>query len=134
MPKFDYKEDVSAIFGKIKRHIIKISVYSEVGKTWLGIENVLADSGADVSILPREIGENLVEKMSAGKEVKLRGVVPYSFTLGFVHNLKIKINGKEFVAPVVLIDSDDVHPILVRRGALDESVVTFEKVAQTIIE
>lgn len=134
MPSFEYKEDVSAIFGKIKRPLIKIAVYSEPAKIWITLENVLADSGADVSILPRDIGENLVNSLTSGKEVKLRGVVPYSHTLGFLHDLKIRINGKEFTAPVVVIDSDDVHPILGRSRALDEHVVTFDKGKQTVIE
>ena len=57
---FDYKECDSGIFGKVKRPLISIDVKSYTGE-WIHLRDVLADTGADISILPRDIGEILIE-------------------------------------------------------------------------
>ncbi len=54
---FKYKEKKSGIFGKVGRPLIDLEIYSQTKKRWLIISEVLADSGADVSLLPRYIGK-----------------------------------------------------------------------------
>lgn len=134
MPKFDYKEQKSAIFGKIKRPLVTLELFSKVRNRWVKISNVLADTGADVSLLPRFQGEVLVKDITKGREVELRGIVPYARLTGFIHNLRLKINGIVFDAPVVIVDSDDTPPILGRSRGIDRFLAEFNKGKELKIE
>ena len=51
---FDYEECDSGIFGKVKRPLISLDVKSSEGE-WIHLRDVLADTGADISIVPREL-------------------------------------------------------------------------------
>jgi len=56
---FEYKEGKSGIFGKIKRPLIDVEVEDYNGD-WLKLKDVLVNTGADISILPRDLGEMIV--------------------------------------------------------------------------
>lgn len=127
MPSFEYKEQDSGIFGKVGRPLVKFEVYSFTRSRWLELTDVLADSGADISILPRNIGESIVDDITKGKLVEIKGVVPYAKVTVYVHNLKFRINSKEFELPVAIADSDDVLPILGRVKGLDLFNANFNK-------
>ncbi len=109
----------SLIFGRVKRPLISLEAYSITRKIWIPIYNVLVDTGADISILPQNIGELLVDDITVGKRIEIRGVVPYSFLICYLHTLTFKINTREFTLPVALADSDDVPCILGRIKGLD---------------
>jgi len=127
LPSFDYKEQNSDIFGKVLRPLIKLEVYSFTRNKWLELKDVLADSGADLSILPRDIGEALLEDITKGKIAEVKGVISYAKLTVFINTLKFRINSKEFELPVAIADSDDVLPILGRVKGLDLFNVNFSK-------
>lgn len=132
MPKksFDYKDCDSGIFGRVKRPLISIDVKSSNGE-WIHLRDVLADTGADISILPRDIGEILVEDITRGRTIELRGIVPYAKLIVFIHDIHFRLNDKEFTAPTAIADSNDVIPILGRTKGLDLFEVIFEKGKKT---
>lgn len=103
----------------IKRPLIEIEIYSNKSEDWISFKRMLADTGADICLLPRFMGNLLVEDVTKGIYKKIRGVVPNTFLNGFIHNLNIKIGEKEFTAPVLIADSEDVTPIIGRVKALD---------------
>ena len=127
MPSFEYKEQESLIFGKLLRPLIMIEVYSSSKNKWFVIENVLADTGADISILPRDIGEVLISDVTSGTIQEIKGIVPFARLMVFIHNLKFRINGKEFELPVAIADSHAIPPILGRVRGLDIFNVSFQK-------
>ena len=127
MPSFDYKEQDSGIFGKISRPLIKVDVYSFTKDKWYGISDVLADTGADISILPRNLGESMIADITKGKIQEVKGIVPFSKLTVYIHNLRLRINSKEFELPVAIADSDDVLPILGRVKGLDLFNANFDK-------
>lgn len=95
---------------------------------------MLADTGADICLLPRFMGNLLVEDITRGVYKKIRGVVPNTFLNGFIHDLKIKIAEKEFTAPVFIADSEDVTPIIGRTKALDLFKACFDGSSTSIEE
>ena len=107
--------------------MIKLEVYSFTRNKWLELKDVLADSGADLSILPRDIGEALLEDITKGKIAEVKGVISYAKLTVFINTLKFRINSKEFELPVAIADSDDVLPILGRVKGLDLFNVNFSK-------
>jgi hypothetical protein len=126
LPLFKYKEGKSSLFGTIKRPFISLEIYSLKLQRWIDFRKVLADTGADICLLPRFMGNLLIGDITKGIYKKIRGVVPNTFLSGFIHNFKIRINEKEFTAPVFIADSEDVTPIFGRVEALDLFKACFD--------
>jgi len=127
-----YKECDSGIFGKVKRPLISIDVKTFDG-TWLHLRDILADTGADISLLPRDIGELVVGDITQGKTLELRGVVPYAKLIVFIHDVCFRVDDKEFIAPTAIAESNDVLPILGRVKSLDLFETVFDKGRKTTI-
>ena len=125
--EFPYREEESDVFEKVKRPRVKIRIFSKVSSDWETIDEVLADTGADFCVLPRFIGCILVEDITQGKYVEIKGVVPGVRLIAYLHELRVKIDGDEFVAPVALADSDDVPCIFGRVHVLDLFYANFAK-------
>ena len=125
--KFFYKQKESKILGTILRPLIEIEIFSQVRNDWEVIEEVLVDTGADLSVLPRFIGESIISDITTGEYVEIKGIVPTSLLIAFIHKLKIKAAGEEFETKVAIADSNDVPPILGRYVALDLFNLEFMK-------
>jgi hypothetical protein len=126
LPLFDYKEQSSDVFGKILRPLVELEIYSEIEKDWIRVRDVLADSGADISVIPRNTGELILTDITKGRIHEVKGVVPFAKLAVYIHNLKFKINSKTFELPVAVADSNDVIPILGRVKGLDLFNVNFD--------
>ena len=111
----------------IKRPLIDIEIFSQIGNKWFVIEDVLVDTGADVSVLPYSQGGMFVENVEGGERTDVSGIVPYARLVVYLHRLKMRVNGKEFEAPVLIAESDEVPPILGRVEAIDQLLAEFDK-------
>lgn len=122
-----YKERHSKILGIIKRPLIDIEIFSPIGNKWFIIENVLVDTGADLSVLPYSQGSMFIENIESGMRTDVSGIVPYARLVVYLHNLKMRVGGHELEAPVLIAESDDVPPILGRVKAIDQFLAEFDK-------
>ncbi|MBL7170362.1 MAG: hypothetical protein ISS48_05080 [Candidatus Aenigmarchaeota archaeon] len=61
---------------------------------WVSVDEALADTGADITLLPRFIGEMVVEDITNGKYIEIKGVVPSAVLIAFIHVLKLRVAGK----------------------------------------
>jgi len=127
MKKYPCKPSKSDIFGKITRPLITIKIYSSTQKIWIPIYDTLLDTGADITIIPKYMGELVTNNISEGKEIKIKGFIPYSQLIAYLHNLKIKIADKELELPIAIADSNKTISILGRVNALDLFDVEFQK-------
>lgn len=134
MRSFDYREQESRIFGKVLRPLVDLDAYSRRKKKWFRLENVLADTGADVSILPKEIGEALLEDITEGRVEQIRGIVPHAKLIVYIHQLKFRVDSREFELPVAIADSSETPPILGRVKGLDLFDVSFNRGKSVKIE
>ncbi len=132
--KYKYREKHSKIFGTVLRPLVDIEVWSKINNDWEIIDNVLADTGADISILPRFLAEPLVKDITIGQYVEIKGVVPNTVLIAFIHSTRIRINEREFETKVAFADSNDVPPILGRYKGLDLFEVTYNKGKEVIIK
>jgi len=123
--EFPYIQQESKIFGKILRPLIPIEIFSALSNDWISIDEVLADTGADVTILPRFIGEMLVEDITTGEYIEIRGITPSSALVAFLHQMKARISDKEFKLPIAIADSNTVPSIFGRVTGLDRFEVNF---------
>ena len=122
---FRYQNEKSNIFDNIRRPRIRVYIYSKVFKEWITIEDVLADTGADISILPKTLGVVLVGKIPNRRRYKISGMVSHTFV--YLHELRTRINGREIKGLYAIANSDDLPPTLGRMGALDKFEVSFIK-------
>ncbi len=127
MPSFGYKKRESRLFGKVLRPLIELEAYSVVTNHWLILENILADTGADISMLPKIMGEALVGDITRGKKAQIKGIVPRAGMNVYIHTLKFRLNSKQFNLPVAITDSDEVPPVLGRFKGLDLFNACFKK-------
>ncbi|MCK4475254.1 MAG: hypothetical protein KAU16_00830 [Methanophagales archaeon] len=125
--EFPYVEEESDVLDTVKRPRIKMNALSELVSDWITIDEVLADTGADFCVLPRYIGETLVKDITTGKYAEIKGVVPGTILVAYVHQIKVRIGNLEFMAPVAIADSNDVPSILGRVDALDRFDANFLK-------
>ena len=124
---YKYKERGSTIFKNVLRPLINLEIYSTVDEEWYITEDVLVDSGADLSLLPYRNGKLFILDIESGDEIEIRGVVPYSKLIVYLHRLRFRIGQMKFDAPVGISESDDVPPILGRVDALDDFLVEFDR-------
>lgn len=123
--EFPYVEEESDVLDTVKRPRIKMNALSGLVNDWITIDEVLADTGADFCVLPRYIGETLVKDITTGKYAEIKGVVPGTILVAYVHQIKVRIGNLEFEAPVAIADSNDVPSILGRVDALDRFDANF---------
>ena len=69
-----YVNEQSNVFRTIKRPKLKLDIYSKHFKTWVSVEDVLADTGADISVLPEGLGVLMVGDYRRGDRVKITGL------------------------------------------------------------
>ncbi len=58
------------------------------------VPDVLMDTGADISLLPRDFGEMLLSDYRKGKRIELQGISPEKLTV-YLHTHLSKINFKK---------------------------------------
>ena len=131
--KFPYTEKESRIFGRILKPIIYIEIFSEKYNLWCGIDDVLVDTGADITLIPRNIGDGLVNNISAGIKASIKGITPFESSV-YIHNLKLRVANKEFETKVAIADSDEVPAVLGRFEALDLFKAEFVKGREFVLE
>lgn len=111
----------------MRRPLVSLDLYSPVKKQWVPVTNLLADTGADLSIFPRAIGELLLGDIQRGRSLTIRGIVPGALLKGYLHRLSCKFNGRPFRLLVAIADSEDVTAVLGRVDGLDRLIATFLK-------
>lgn len=132
---FPYVEQEHPIFGTVKRPLIKIGLYSERFQKWLAVDKVLADTGADISVVPLPFGEILFDEVELGQPIQLGGVLASNLIANaFVHQVRAKIGDHEFEMPIAVSTSSRIPPILGRQGALEQFKVSFVHDVELILE
>ncbi|MBF0228556.1 MAG: hypothetical protein HQK63_03030 [Desulfamplus sp.] len=123
---FSCIEQEHHLFGKINRPVIKLAVYSVRFGRWLEIGKVLADTGADISVIPLPMGQILIHDIEKGIPMYVGGILSSSATINaFVHRIKVRIGDCTFEMPVAVSVSSVIPPILGRQEALDRFSVNF---------
>lgn len=131
--KFRCIEKDSRIFGRIFKPIIYLEIFSEKHNLWCGIDDVLVDTGADITLIPRNIGEGLVNDIFIGTKAAIKGITPFELDV-YIHDLKIRMANKEFETKVAIADSDEAPVVLGRFEALDLFNAEFAKGKELILE
>ncbi|EDN65782.1 hypothetical protein BGP_2476 [Beggiatoa sp. PS] len=132
---FSYTEQEHPIFGQITRPLLKFALYSTRFGEWLSVKKVLADTGADISVVPLPLGQILVAEVELGQPIQLGGILSSNLIVnGFVHQIQAKIDDYHFDMPIAISTSSTIPPILGRKNALDRFKVSFIHGKELILE
>ncbi|MFA4819475.1 MAG: hypothetical protein WC613_00785 [Candidatus Aenigmatarchaeota archaeon] len=130
--KFSYIKKESRILGHVLKPLISIEILSK-DDLWYGLDEVLVDTGADITLIPKSVGEVLVGDITLGKKAAIKGITPFELII-YIHNLKMKVMNKEFETSIAIADSDDVPAVLGRFKALDLFNAEFLKGKELILD
>jgi len=117
--EYDYKQEESDVFGSVKRPRIELQIFSTKKNRWIWVDEILADAGADLCMLPRYLENFFVEDITSGKYVEIKAVVLGARLIAYILNLKFKIADRELETHVAIADSDDDPALLGRAKGLD---------------
>jgi hypothetical protein len=83
---FPCTEKEHGIFGKITRPLITLAFFSERFGKWLEVGQILADTGADISVIPLKLGQIPVSDVGSGISMYAGGVLSSDMSFNaFVH-------------------------------------------------
>lgn len=132
---FPYREKSHPIFGQVSRPVLTVDLFVPRFGQWLTVQDVLADTGADLSVVPLALGRAFVDEVEMGVPVSLRGSITAVPTANaFMHTLTARLGNVQFAMPVAIALENNVPPILGRLDALDRFVARFVNGEELILE
>lgn len=127
-----YAREESNIFENVLRPRLSIDIYSEFLSDWITIDDVLADTGADLSVLPKSLGVLIVGDIREGKKYRVTGLAGHSKYI-YLHRLATRIGRKKIKAAFAIAVTDDIPPTLGRIDALDKMNIEYQKGRRMVI-
>lgn len=122
-----YVNEESNVFRMIRRPKLSMSIYSKHFKQWIYVKDVLADTGADISVLPESMGILMVGNYKKGERFKITGLLPQNVANMYIHKLSIRIGNKVFRTRFAISSSNDIPPTLGRVGGLDKFDIQYKR-------
>lgn len=124
---FNFKEENSAFFGRIYRPVAEVFFKHNKLNIWQSVE-MLVDTGADYTLLPRFLAEQLGISLTRDcRSFETSGVGGKSKVFLFKKKVIIKLGGLERKIPLGFLANDYIPPLLGRQGFFETFKVTFEK-------
>jgi len=128
-----YADEKSSVFKTIKRPKLTLSIYSKNLKCWIKIEDILADTGADISLLPGNLGNLIIGDYKKGLRYQISGLTPKNISNMYIHQLTVKLGQRKFRARFAISNSNDIPPTLGRISGLDKFDIRYQKGKNLII-
>ncbi len=99
------------------------------------VGQVLADTGADISVIPLPLGQILVSDVEKGIPMLVGGILSSEMSVNaYVHRIKAQIGVHSFEMPIAVSLSSVIPPIWGRREALDRFTVSFVRGQELVLE
>lgn len=132
--KFSFEHTGKSFFGDIYRPVAKVSFKSSKGDIWTDTWMVV-DSGADFTILPRYLSEDLGVSLEHGCIIdKTKGVGGEQTIYLCKTKIKVRIGSLERKIPLAFFDTNEVPPLLGRLGFLETFDTQFLKSHQVVFK
>lgn len=126
---FDFKEEQSGLFGNILRPVARIILVN--GEIEVP-EHAYVDSGADVSLIPKSIGDLLEFKIKDEDSVEeIKGIGERGVPI-IVKKLRMKIGEKAFETRVAWALIEEVPLLLGRTDVFNLFDICFKKNKKTV--
>lgn len=125
---FLYLKEKSLLFGEIYKPVARVSFWSERYRSWVRFQ-MLVDTGADYSILPRFAAVLLGFELKKLKQVQSFGTAG-EHKLFFQNKIKTKLGPFTREIPVAFSSSSKTPPLLGRQDFLETFETVFSKKKQ----
>lgn len=133
-PRFPYRTGHSDLLGRVRRPLLTISIFSQRFDEWIEIQDLLADTGADLTLLPFHLGELILSEVRDGRSGLVRGIVPGRGLRIYLHRLSLRIASRSFRSTVGIADSTAVPALLGRHQALDHFTAVYRRGKALVLE
>lgn len=129
--EFNFREEQSRIFGKILRPVARISIINNEIEI---PEHLYVDSGADITLIPKSIGELLGFKIENIWEItEIKGIGEQGIPI-VIKKVKMKIGEKIFETRIAWALVEDVPLLLGRLDVFNLFSICFDKNSKTIFK
>lgn len=99
MIDFSWRDELSHSFGIVKRPVVEAFVKAE-DNIWHAL-TMYVDSGADVTVINRSIGDLFGHNLKKGRKILMKGFGNQDIP-AYVHTMRFKIGKHEFNANVAI--------------------------------
>jgi hypothetical protein len=125
---FPYREEYSRLFGMIYRPVVPVELQSE--QEWFP-QRMYLDSGADISLIPRSVGDLLGFEMTDNIQ-EMRGVGNVAIPV-IIKTISVRLCDEEFFARIAWSLMEEVPLILGRIDIFDRFEIIFMQKEKKVV-
>ena len=127
--EFDFREEQSRLFGRILRPVARIILINGAIEV---PEHLYVDSGADITLIPKSVGDILGFKIEKSDEVtEIKGIGDIGVPI-IIKRVKMKIGNKFFDTRIGWALIEEVPLLLGRVDVFNLFDICFKKNKKTI--
>ena len=120
---FKYRKELSKISGEVYRPVGEVFLRTDANRIKVPM---YVDSGADITIIPRILGESLGFEVGDSRIVELSGVGKAKVPV-VIRQVKMEIGNHEFDAKIAWCLEEDVPPLLGRADVFNLFMICFDE-------
>lgn len=124
MIEYDYLEEDSRLWGKIFRPVAPVQFADQSGNTLIAYMYI--DSGADITLLPRELGETLGFKIAQEEIIEIGGLGDTKVPV-IIKEATIILGEHHVSCRVAWALIEEVPPLLGRTDVFDSFRILFDQ-------
>jgi len=123
--KFKYRKGESKIFPEVYRPVADVDFWSKSKKKWISV-SMYIDSGADITLIPRSMGELLGFEFNKSEITELSGVGGGMVAV-IIKKVPMRIEEYEFDVKIAWSMIEEVPYLLGQEGVFDRFNINFKK-------
>lgn len=120
---FPYRREYSTLIGEIYRPTVIVYLQTK-NKRWVGF-TLYADSGADITLLPKSACKGLGYDWKAGESGYVGGITRGRIKV-YVHEMNMKLGEEALKAKIAFAQTENVPPLLGRTDVFDHFKVCYD--------
>lgn len=120
---FPYRREYSTLIGEIYRPTVTVYLQAK-NKRWVGF-TLYADSGADITLLPKSACKGLGYNLKAGEPGYVGGITQGRIKV-YVHEIGMKSGEEALKAKMAFAQTENVPPLLGRTDVFDHFKVCYD--------
>lgn len=124
MIEFEYREEESRLFGKILRPVADVHFVDTDGNKL--VSYMYIDSGADITLIPRQLGELLGFAVEEDKIIEIGGIGDTKIPV-IIKKAKVMMGDKEIELRVAWALVEEIPPLLGRTDVFELFRVIFDQ-------
>jgi len=122
---FPWRREYSRLVGVIYRPVVEVLLHGSK-EGWIPVE-AYVDSGADISMFPRYIGEDLLGlKVEEGVLIQPMGIGRKTLR-SWIHEVTVRLGDEKFEASLAFAETNRVPNLIGRKDLFERFTVVFNQ-------